>query len=179
MAIEALLNPNFVHKPQHDLESILYVIICICTFVPGPGLSLYESDIAPPIRSWFSGGGIREIGYRKSAHVDRYDIDILPNFAPYWHDFAPFVGDLIKACFPVKSRLPNKFQYEQTLRILKKAYNTVVEPFDRIPQAVPWALEPVLAVEAILAQKSKRLNSSPAPSHRNAKKGKRNSKVSL
>jgi hypothetical protein len=103
MAIEALLNPNFVHKPRHDLESILYIILCICTFVPGPGLSLYKSDIArpPPIRSWFSNDEIREIGYRKLAHLECYDIAILPNFAPYWHDFAPFVGELIKACFPV------------------------------------------------------------------------------
>src|SRR5882757_4344555 len=111
MASKALLNPPLVHKPQHDLESILYIILCICTFVRGPGLSLYKSDDPPPIRTWFGGDGIREIGHRKLAHLECYDIAILPNFAPYWNDFAPFVGDLIKACFPVKPCLPNKLHY--------------------------------------------------------------------
>ena len=42
MAIEALLepSPDFIHKPRHDLESILYIILYICTFVRGPGLPL-------------------------------------------------------------------------------------------------------------------------------------------
>jgi hypothetical protein len=35
MAIEALLvfSPNFIHKPQHDLESMLYIILYVCTVV--------------------------------------------------------------------------------------------------------------------------------------------------
>jgi hypothetical protein len=166
MAIEALLNPKFVHKPQHDLESILYIILCICTFVPGPGLSLYEADVrvSPPISSWFSGDENREIGCRKVAHLESYDTAILPNFAPYWRDFAPFVGDLIKACFPVKPHLRNELQYEQTLQVLKKAYDGVEEPFDRVPRAVPQA--------SVGAQCSKRPNSSPALSPRDPKKGK-------
>lgn len=47
MAIEALLafNRKFVHKPQHDLELILYIILYICTFVWGPSLLLYELDV--------------------------------------------------------------------------------------------------------------------------------------
>jgi len=173
MAIEALLNPTFVHKPQHDLESILYIILCICTFVPGPCLSPYESDIArpsPPIRSWFSSDETREIGCQKLAHLESYDTAILPNFAPYWRDFAPFVGDLIKACFPVTPRLPNEFQYEQTLQVLKKAYDGVEESCDRIPRAVPQASELELTVRA---QRSKRPNSSPALSHRDRESSKR------
>lgn len=132
MAIEALLNPTLVHKPQHDLESILYIILCICTFVRGPGLSLHKSDVPPPIQTWFSSDGIKEIGHQKLAHIECYDVAIIPNFAPYWNDFAPFVEDLIKACFPVKPCLPNKLQYEQALRILKKAHDTVEEPTDRV-----------------------------------------------
>ena len=139
MAIEALLaiNQTFVHKPQHDLESILYIILYICTFVRGPGLppalSQHVFDIAhclsPPIRTWFSNDtDIRKMGYLKLAHLECYDIAILPYFAPYWHDFAPFAKDLIIACFPVKARLPNDFQYNQVLQILKAAYDSVEEP---------------------------------------------------
>jgi hypothetical protein len=63
MAIEALLSfdQTFVHKPQHDLESILYIILYICTFVRGPGLLLYESEVprSLPIRTWFNNDDIR------------------------------------------------------------------------------------------------------------------------
>jgi hypothetical protein len=154
MAIEALLgfNPNFIHKPQHDLESMLYVILYICTFVRGPGLLLNESDMSTmslPIRSWFSNDEIREIGYHKLAHLECYDHSILPNLTPYWHDFAPFVEDLITSCFPVKPRLPNEMQYERVLQILEKAYDTVEEPLGLANQVSPALVRP-----------SKRANSS-------------------
>jgi hypothetical protein len=133
MAIEALLEPNptFIHKPRHDLESILYIILYICTFIRGPGLSLYRFNVPtafPPLRTWFNDDMTREIGYRKVAHLQCYDIAILPNFAPYWCDFAPFVKELIVACFPVSARLPSELQYGRALRILEKAYRTVEEP---------------------------------------------------
>lgn len=133
MAIEALLdfNPNFIHKPWHDLELIVYIILYICTFVKGPGLVLTKSDIPStslPIWTWFSNDQIREIGFRKLAHLKCYDHTILPHFTPYWRDFTPFVEDLIIACFPVKPRLPNQLQYEQAIQILEKAYDAVEEP---------------------------------------------------
>ena len=132
MAIEALLetNPTFIHQPRHDLESILYIILYICTFFPGPGLPC-KTTVFPPLRTWFSNDRIREIGYRKVAHLQCYDIAILPNFTPYWCDFAPFVKDLIIACFPVNARLPSELQYERALRILEKAYSAVEEPLAR------------------------------------------------
>jgi hypothetical protein len=130
MAIEALLETNqtFIHKPRHDLESILYIILYICTFIQGPGLPLYKLNMFPPLRTWFSDERTSEIAYRKLAHLQCYDIAILPNFTPYWCDFAPFVKDLIIACFPVNARLPSELQYERALRILEKAYSAVEEP---------------------------------------------------
>jgi len=60
---------------------------------------------------------------------------ILPYFAPYWCDFAPFVKDLIVAGFPVRVRSPNEFQYDQFLQILKTAYDSVEEPhISRVPE---------------------------------------------
>ena len=140
MSIEALLaiEPTFVHKPQHDLESILYIILYICTFVRGASLPLCKLDVmrpSPPISTWFFNDGIRGIGYRKLTHLESHDDYILPYFTPYWSDFAPFVKELIITCFPVKAHLPNNFQYDQALQILKTAYNFVGEPrtVHRIP----------------------------------------------
>lgn len=137
MAIEALLEtgPAFIHKPRHDLESILYIILYICTFVRGPGLPSYGLNMAPafpPLRTWFVNDTITEIGYRKLAHLTCYDTAILPNFTPYWSDFAPFVEDLIIACFPVNARLPSQLQYERALRILEEAHNVVEEPTNEL-----------------------------------------------
>ena len=130
MAIEALLglNPKFVHKPEHDLKSILYIILYMCTFVQGPGLLLDLPHAYLPIRSWFKNNDIRDMAYCKLAHLECYNIAILPNFASYWHDFTPFVEKLIIACFPVRVRLPNELRYEQALRILEEAYHAVEEP---------------------------------------------------
>ncbi len=132
MAIEALLAINFVHKPQHDLESMLYIIFYICTFVRGPGLPdvtiTHHMSRSPPISTWFCNTNIREIGCRKLAHLRCYDVAILPYFTPYWRDFTPFVKDLIIACFPVNACLPNDFQYDRALQILKTAYDSVGEP---------------------------------------------------
>lgn len=139
MAIEALLTTNgtFIHKPRHDLESILYIVIFICTYVRGPGLPVYRDspEASLPIRTWFCDDNIKAIGSRKLANLQDYDVAILPYFTPYWHDFIPFFKDLIIACFPVSMSLPNEFQYEQVLGILKKAYDTVREPADSIRAA--------------------------------------------
>jgi hypothetical protein len=164
MAIEALLgtNPFFVHKPQHDLESIIYIILYFCTFVPGPGLP-YMLRPSVPICSWFNNDKTREIGYHKLAHLESYNTAILPNFIPYWHDFAPFVEDLITTCFPTKASLPNELQYEQVLGILEKAYEAIEEPSDPAEQ-VPRGLEVAGALHL------KRPNSSS--SLRQSKKGK-------
>ena len=137
MALEALLNlnRNFVHKPQHDLESILYVIITICTFCQEPALPPQPKLNAalhrqPSICAWFNSKSIQDVGFLKLAHIECYDIAILPHFTPYWRDFSPFVKDLITACFPVRANLPNELRYEKVLGILKVAYDSVREPSD-------------------------------------------------
>ena len=163
MAIEALLetNPTFIHKPRQDLESILYIILYVCTFIQGPGVPLYKLNmptVFPPLCTWFSDDRTREIGYRKLAHLQCYDLAILPNFAPYWCDFVPFVKDLIDACFPVNARLPSELQYERALRILEKAYSAVEEP------------SVAKGSEVIKRQCMKRPNTDSV--HRDTKKGK-------
>ena len=160
MATEALLrtNPNLVQKPEHDLESILNIILYMCTFFQGPGVPLDSPHLSPPMCSWFNNNDSKEIGYLKLSHLECYDTAILPNFAPYWHDLAPFVEELIIACFPVEACLPNNLRYEQVLGILRKAYDAVEEPSHQIHQAIE-------------AQCLKR--SSSTLLYRNSKKGRR------
>ena len=175
MAVEALLatNQTFVHKPQHDLESFLYIILYICTLVRGPGLPLYKEDathpgMPPPISTWFCSNSVSEIGYRKLAHLKCYNTAILPYFTPYWFDFTPFVKDLITTCFSLGGCIPNTVQYDQVLRILKAAYNSVGEPQTGRAQASP---SHVPAPKVFGAQRTRKRASESLD--RDSKKGRR------
>jgi hypothetical protein len=127
MAIESLfLDPAFIHKPRHDLESILYIIFVVCTTVQRPGKLL--SATPSKICSWFSLDEVEDIGYRKVAHVMCSERAILPYFSEYWGDFVPFVEELITTCFPQNPSLPNQLDYDKFLDILDRAYHAVQEP---------------------------------------------------
>jgi hypothetical protein len=89
------------------------------------------------MRTWFCKTNIREIGYCKLVDLERYDSQILPYFMSYWRDFTPLIKDLIIACFPVKAHLPNDFQYDQALQILKTAYD-YVEEHQAVPPSKVW-----------------------------------------
>ena len=100
MAIEALItdrNDNFAHFPHHDLESILYVILYICTFTNGPNSPRldFETPDALAMKSWFTTDTLTAIGHRKVANMCQPERRIIPGFTAYWNDFAPFVLDLI------------------------------------------------------------------------------------
>lgn len=128
-------------KFHHDLESILYIIFCICT---GPGLVHLKSDIPQngfPYLTWFREEMIEDIGYSELAHVQCFATAKLLDLLADWLDFAPFVKELIDACFPVKARLPNELGYEKILEILDKAYDAVQENVQRMWES--WKLTEV------------------------------------
>jgi len=131
MAIEALCSAekHFNHLPCHDLESMLYVIIYICTFTNGPNslrpFSQLPEDLA--IRSWFKDVNIASIGTTKVGHMECAAREILSGFTDYWTDFAPFVLELIKACFPREASVQNSLTYKGMIDILSRARSVVQE----------------------------------------------------
>jgi protein kinase-like protein len=132
MAIEALCaekNDNFAHLPHHDLESILYVILFICTFTLGPKIPRPDHDTPDTLtmKAWFSTDTINAIGRRKIADMCQPERTIIPGFTEYWKDFAPFALNLIQLCFPCNPAFPNQLKHKTMLSILDKAYNTVKE----------------------------------------------------
>ena len=128
MAIESLLSFSpFFHQPRHDLESILYIIVYVCTFTLGPSkLYMPPADARTYTSSLLV--QLREIGYRKMAHIQCSDFVVIPEFTSYWADFAPYVKELISASFPTNAFHPNELEYDQVLQILENAYNVVEEP---------------------------------------------------
>lgn len=135
MALEALLaerNDEFAHLPCHDLESILYVILFICTFTKGPNLPQldFETPDTVSMRAWFATDTIKAIGCRKLADMCRPERTIIPEFTEYWRDFGPFVLELLQLCFPYKYNpaYPNHLTHEGMLSILERASGAVREP---------------------------------------------------
>ena len=86
MAIDLMLNreEHFCHELRHDLESVLYVILWICTSMEGPGVECRVADpcfMDVPLRTWFDReANIQDLGYRKLAHVVDSERAILHNF---------------------------------------------------------------------------------------------------
>lgn len=132
MAIEALLaerNEKFDHLPCHDLESILYVILITCTFTKGPCFPRpdFETPNMLNMKTWFSTEPMKNIGFRKIAHMCKPDDEIIPGFTECWEDFGPFALDLIQLCFPSIPAKPNELTHQGMLSILERACMTVKE----------------------------------------------------
>jgi hypothetical protein len=128
MAIEALLaDDDFEHHPHHDLESILYVILYICTFTEGPNKARLDFNTPDTLamKAWFTTDTLREIGSRKLADMSKPISRIIPGFTWYWKDFAPFALELIGLCGqqPTCSKLTHK----EMLSVLHKACMAVKE----------------------------------------------------
>jgi hypothetical protein len=121
----------YIHQPHHDLESILYVILYICTYFKGPGVMRTATDFpelrSVPLERCFRNDGIRDIGRCKIALMSTFKTSILPKFTPYWADFTPFVQRLIETCFPSMPDFSNGLTHDSMLIILREAYDTIEE----------------------------------------------------
>ncbi|KAF8240153.1 hypothetical protein L208DRAFT_1234557, partial [Tricholoma matsutake] len=143
MAIEILLEKGktFHHHLQHDLESILFVIIWICSHMEGPEIK--RKDVAHlTIQKWSNmESDLRLLGHLKQAHIDDAERTILPEFTKYWEDFKPFVLKLIRAFFPERASKPNSIDPDTIVAILEAAEKHVEEPSAPRASAEPTDVE--------------------------------------
>ena len=119
MSIEALTteDKNFAHHPCCDLESILYIVFYIWTFIKEPRIPcITEVNDKLPLCKLFSHEEPKEI---KLAHISTPDIMIINHFTNYWADFALFVPELASVCFwhVIKWR---KYMYVMSGQLLGK-----------------------------------------------------------
>jgi Fungal protein kinase len=89
MAIEIMLKSGqlFCHDLHHDLESVLYVIIWVCTHMNGVESECQDLDDLDV--------GLRQLGLVKLSHMAAAKLTILTQFAEYWVIMKPFILDLI------------------------------------------------------------------------------------
>jgi hypothetical protein len=128
MAIEIMLmdGKQFRHGLHHDLESVLYVIIWICTHMIGVESEREDID-GLDIRKWCGlEVGLRDLGFTKLGHIAAAKFSILLQLAPYWGFMLTFIPKLITAFFPDGPAEPNKITPEQMLNILDEAKETIL-----------------------------------------------------
>ena len=128
----------FTHQPRHNLESILYVILYICTYFKGPGIERLETDfpemLSIPLEHWFCQDGVKDIGRYKLGMMVTSESSILAKFTLYWADFVPFICQLIRSCFPHFPDFACQMNHDDMIAILIEAYDTIEEP---TPAAMP------------------------------------------
>ena len=108
MALEALrwTDPSkFVHQPKHDLESLFYVILNICSYVIKPGYLRSPTPIINEpsicVNEWWHTRDHHVLARAKCSQIDDLDDYILSRLPPYWDDFHPVLQDLQKAIWPL------------------------------------------------------------------------------
>jgi hypothetical protein len=134
VAIEALMTfpKPYTHQPHHDLESILYVILYVCTYFKEPNNVRLSTDFpqmsSVPLERWFRRDNVKDIGRHKIGMMVTSESSILAKFTPYWDDFVPFVRRLIRSCFPHFPDFVCQIDHDGMIAILNEAYDTVEEP---------------------------------------------------
>ena len=149
MALESLQweDPKeFEHQPEHDLESLFYVLISICTYVEVPGLLRgpipLEHERSICANEWWSTNDRHVLARLKASQVSNLDREILNRFSPYWNNFHPVIQGLQKAIWKkecIVSNQKNVATHDAFLDILQKARDAyhdqgeVACPFAPIP----------------------------------------------
>ena len=142
MAIEIMLldGKSFCHDLRHDLESVLYVIIWICTHMTGVE-SEHEDIDDLDIRQWCGlETPLRALGLLKLSHISAAKVSILPQLASYWTMMKPSIQQLISEFFPFGPSEPNNMSPENMLALLKQTKSTILA-FESLTPGPVLALE--------------------------------------
>jgi hypothetical protein len=123
MAVDVLLNRS-THNVTHDLESVFYVLLFICTHLDGPLGAIRKpplygdnGDTKKPylMKSWINQANFNSLellGYVKIAQVVLFPDKLLDDISPYFSPLKKHIEGLRKALFtetgPKKSATPRE-----------------------------------------------------------------------
>jgi hypothetical protein len=106
MAIGLLSSEGpIIHQPRHDLESLFFVLIYLCTNIQCPGLLRNVDELdqfkSLPMSSWFDPKAtFMRLALDKLGAMSAFDQRILPYFSSYFDELKPCIRSLYNAIFP-------------------------------------------------------------------------------
>ncbi len=107
MALESLQwedAADFTHEPRHDLESLFYVILTICTYVDSPGCLRspipVEDERSLCLNEWWDTLDGNVLARNKASHMTSLEHCVLQRLPPYWADFHEYLIELCDAIWP-------------------------------------------------------------------------------
>lgn len=125
MAVSILINngKNILHTPQHDLESLLYILFNIFTSTDGPGrLRVIKGKSNIPLLQWFQDFlTYKQLGRTKQGQLVDFEYTIKAHFTDYWKPLAEIVQVLFRITFPgglMGHAPPPRAQHAQMVTIL-------------------------------------------------------------
>ena len=147
MSIQLLLSQNDVfHTPSHDLESIFFVFIYICTNLSGPQVPRPLSELRElkslPMAAWFNpASSMERLGSDKMASMMLFTQRILPYFAEYFHDLKPCALRLKSTIYPTPTSLvdPIVVSHDEIIQIFDEALDTL--PSEPVPDQADQAIQ--------------------------------------
>lgn len=123
MAIELLLHAP-PHRVIHDAESLIFVLIFLCTHLDGPGSvgspPVFGSRSEHPsgVRDWLSATNLMNLGHIKFSQMNAHlSIHILRHLSPYFSSLQQVISTLWTALFPSSAQMsPQTSHSDATLR---------------------------------------------------------------
>jgi len=151
MAINLLTKTNCPDRVTHDLESVFYVLLFICTHLKGPLGEIQDPPLygdktkgehPSPMKFWFGPKRtLEEIGLQKycqmmSVFLKDDEPNLLKNISPYFYPLKKYLVDIRNALFtedgPIPSASPRDLievfkaalQDEDLIKAAKKDYDS-------------------------------------------------------
>lgn len=141
---------DFTHKPEHDLESLFYVILHLCTYTAGPALlrshipGSQEQSIC--LNEWSNLFDRHQLVRCKASQLDLFQDFVLERLPSYWDDFHPVLLGLRNILWGKESPIlsqSNIATHDGFLRVLMEARekfrdsNEEVRPFAPLKAPIP------------------------------------------
>ena len=107
-----LLESPVPHRVAHDLESLFYVLIFICTHLKGPGNDVGDPPIyggkmgsnskhKSALREWMELKDVKSLRYAKMTHMFYgFQKEIMEHISPYFKPLSHHISSLRTVLFP-------------------------------------------------------------------------------
>lgn len=143
MAVEILMDADKApHRPSHDLESLFYVLIFICTNLSHPNTPRSLEDLLDfkslPIAAWFvPETSFEGLATSKLGISHAFEKRVVELFALYFADLKPCVMDLFHAMYPNGPRITSSLTHDKMIEIFTKTLETLPFPDQHLPNKPP------------------------------------------